>query len=130
MTSIFSKIIAGEIPCYKIYENDHVFAFLDINPFEKGHLLIVPKIEIDKFNEVPEPYYTQVFLAGKKLSNAMEKGLGVDRVAMAVVGTDVPHFHLHLVPVVNGNPLQNEPGSAEKEEMKEIQKDIITALNT
>ncbi len=129
MSTLFSKIITGEIPSYKIYENDLVFAFLDIEPLEKGHILIVPKIEIDKFNDVPEPYYSAVFLTAKKIVKAMEKALDIKRVATAIVGIDVPHFHYHLVPIINGNPLTNSPKKFSDEEMKLTAEKIAEELN-
>jgi histidine triad (HIT) family protein len=97
-SSVFSRIIAGEIPSYKVYEDEHTFAFLDINPLRPGHVLVVPKTEVDHFFEVPEPYYSAVFATAKKLSPAIREAVGGARVALVVAGFDVPHFHLHLVP--------------------------------
>ncbi len=120
MSTIFSKIIKGEIPSHKIYENEYVFAFLDIQPLEKGHTLIVPKIEVDKFNDVPEPYYSAVFVAAKKIANAIEKSLDAKRIVTKVIGTDVPHFHYHLMPLITKNPSGNKPIAIEPEEMEQI----------
>ena len=99
MPSIFTKIIQGEIPCYKIYEDDKTFAFLDIHPESKGHVLVIPKNEVDKIYELPDPDedYQALMATVKKLSQHMEKQLGA-RTLWKVVGTDVPHAHVHLMP--------------------------------
>ena len=97
MASIFSKIIGGEIPSYKIYEDDKTYAFLDINPETKGHTLVVPKLEVDKIYELPDEDYEALMHTVKKLSVHMEKVLGA-RTLWKVIGTDVPHAHVHLLP--------------------------------
>lgn len=97
MPSIFTKIINSEIPCYKIYEDDKTFAFLDINPETKGHTLVVPKNEVDKIYELPDEDYQALMATIKKLSAHMEKVLGA-RTLWKVIGTDVPHAHVHLLP--------------------------------
>lgn len=97
MPSIFTKIINAEIPCYKIYEDDKTFAFLDINPETKGHTLVVPKLEVDKIYELPDEDYQALMATAKKLSQNMEKQLG-QRTLWKVIGTDVPHAHIHLLP--------------------------------
>ena len=94
MSSIFTKIINGEIPCYKIYEDDKTFAFLDIHPETKGHTLVIPKVEVDKIYELPDEDYHALMDTAKKLSQHLEKQLGV-RTLWKVVGTDVPHAHIH-----------------------------------
>lgn len=123
MSSIFSKIIAGEIPCYKIYEDDKTFAFLDIHPETMGHTLVVPKNEVDKIYELEDEDYQALMDTVKKLSRHIEKNLGA-RVIWKVVGTDVPHAHVHLMPLDEnwqyGKTL--EPTEAE---FKEIQSKII-----
>lgn len=98
MASIFSKIIAGEIPCYKIYEDEKTFAFLDIHPETKGHTLVVPKVEVDKVYELADADYVALMEAVRRLSLHMEKVLG-KRILWKVVGTDVPHAHVHLMPL-------------------------------
>ncbi len=98
MATIFTKIINGEIPCYKIYEDEYTFAFLDIYPVQPGHILIVPKIEVDYFVDVPEPYYSAVFQSAKKISSALQKATWCVRVATMILGYEVPHFHYHLIP--------------------------------
>ena len=97
MPSIFTKIINGEIPCYKIYEDDKTFAFLDINPETKGHTLVIPKNEVDKIYELPDGDYEALMSTVKKLSKHLEKKLGA-RTLWKVIGTDVPHAHVHLLP--------------------------------
>ncbi len=97
MPSVFTKIINGEIPCYKIYEDEKTFAFLDINPETKGHTLVVPKNEVDKIYELPDEDYRALMDTVKKLSANMEKVLGT-RTLWKVIGTDVPHAHVHLLP--------------------------------
>jgi histidine triad (HIT) family protein len=98
MSSIFTKIINGEIPCYKIYEDDKTFAFLDINPETKGHTLVVPKTEVDKIYDLTDEDYEALMHTVKKLSKHMEQVLGA-RILWKVVGTDVPHAHVHLEPL-------------------------------
>ncbi|MBQ6414403.1 HIT domain-containing protein [Candidatus Saccharibacteria bacterium] len=98
MSSIFAQIIAGDIPCYKIYEDDKTFAFLDIHPETKGHTLVVPKVEVDKIYDLSEEDFHALMETVKKLSQHMEKQLGA-RVIWKVVGTDVPHAHVHLMPI-------------------------------
>ena len=97
MSSIFTKIINGDIPCYKIYEDAKTIAFLDIHPETRGHTLVVPKAEVDKIYDLPEEDYLALMQTVKKLSQHMEKVLGT-RTLWKVVGTDVPHAHVHLEP--------------------------------
>lgn len=95
MATVFSKIIAGEIPCYKIYEDDKTFAFLDNNPVGYGHTLVIPKIEVDKLYDLPDDYLVAVARTVQKVAKNMERVLG-QRVLMKVMGLDVPHAHVHL----------------------------------
>lgn len=103
--TIFSKIIAGEIPSYKIAENDKFFAFLDIFPLREGHTLIVPKLEVDNFFDVPDDYLTEMLLFAKPIAKAIEKAFDCDRCGLSVVGLEVPHAHLHLVPIDSADDL-------------------------
>ena len=96
--SVFTKIINGEIPCYKIYEDDKTFAFLDIHPETKGHTLVIPKHQVDKIYDLDDDDYTALMRTVKKLSKHMEEQLGT-RILWKVVGTDVPHAHVHLMPL-------------------------------
>ena len=97
MASIFSKIVAGEIPCYKVYEDDKTMAFLDINPESKGHTLVIPKVEVDKIYELSDEDYQALWATVKKVAARMEEVSG-RRTLMKVIGTDVPHAHVHLMP--------------------------------
>lgn len=97
MSSIFSQIINGDIPCYKVYEDTKTMAFLDINPETRGHVLVVPKLEVDKIYDLPDADFQALMSTVKKLSTHMEKILG-KRVLWKVIGTDVPHAHVHLLP--------------------------------
>ena len=97
MASIFSKIIEGEIPAYKIYEDEKTFAFLDINPEVRGHVLVVPKVEVDKIYELSDEDWVALWASVKKIAQHMEDVTG-RRTLMKVVGTDVPHAHVHLTP--------------------------------
>ena len=97
MASIFSKIVAGEIPCYKVYEDEKTLAFLDINPESKGHTLVIPKVEVDKVYELSDEDYHALWATVKKVAERMEEVSG-RRTLMKVIGTDVPHAHVHLMP--------------------------------
>ena len=97
MASIFSKIVAGEIPCYKVYEDEKTLAFLDINPESKGHTLVIPKVEVDKIYELSDEDYHALWATVKKVAARMEDVSG-RRTLMKVIGTDVPHAHVHLMP--------------------------------
>jgi histidine triad (HIT) family protein len=99
MSSIFSKIINGEIPSYKVAENDDFFAFLDINPNAKGHTLVVPKKEVDKLFDLDEETYKNLMLFSRRLALALEKSIACKRVGMSVIGLEVPHVHVHLIPL-------------------------------
>lgn len=98
MSSVFTKIIQGEIPCYKIYEDDKTMAFLDIAPEAEGHTLVVPKVEVDKVYDLPDEDYQAVMVTVKKLAKHMEDVLG-ERMQIKIVGIDVPHAHVHILPV-------------------------------
>ena len=97
--SVFTKIISGEIPCYKIFENEKFFSFLDIFPLVKGHVLVVPKIEVDKFFELPEDYLSEMLLFAKPIANSIEKSFNCKRCGISVIGLEVPHAHMHLLPI-------------------------------
>ena len=99
MPSIFTKIINGEIPCYKIAEDENFIAFLDVNPNAKGHTLCVPKQEIDKIFDIKDDLYIGLMQFSKKIAIALEKTVSCKRIGMAVVGLEVPHAHVHLIPL-------------------------------
>ncbi len=96
--SVFTKIIKGDIPSYKIYEDDQVLAFLDIHPIQPGHILVVPKVQIDHLWDLPDDVYQAVWRVCKQLAAHLQSRLGVKRVGVQVLGLDVPHAHVHLVP--------------------------------
>ena len=97
--TIFSKIIAGQIPSFKIAEDDYFFAFLDIAPLREGHTLVIPKIETDKFFDVPDDYLARILVFSKPIAHAIEKAFDCNRCGLTVIGLEVPHAHLHLVPI-------------------------------
>ncbi|SEF74464.1 HIT family protein [Flavobacterium urumqiense] len=99
MSSIFTKIIKGEIPSYKIAEDDNFLAFLDVNPNAKGHTLCVPKLEIDKIFDIEDELYIGLMQFSKKIAIALKKSVPCKRIGMAVVGLEVPHAHIHLIPL-------------------------------
>lgn len=99
MASIFSKIVQGDIPSYKITEDEHYYAFLDINPLAKGHTLVIPKQETDNVFDLDEATYKGLWLFAKKVAKAIDASMPCERVGIAVVGLEVPHAHIHLVPI-------------------------------
>lgn len=129
--TIFSKIIAGEIPSYKIAENDKFYAFLDIFPLQKGHTLIVPKIEIDKIFDVPNEYLADALTFAKPIAKAIENAFACNRVSLVTVGLEVPHAHIHLIPINEPNDINfaNKKLELTKEEFVEIQQKIIDLIH-
>ena len=101
MATIFSRIIAGEIPCYKVAENEKFFAFLDINPLVKGHTLVVPKQEVDYIFDLSDEDLAAMHVFAKKIACAIEKAFPCKKVGQAVIGLEVPHAHIHLIPIQN-----------------------------
>jgi len=99
MASIFSKIVSGEIPCYKIAENDKFFAFLDINPLTMGHTLVIPKKEIDYLYDLDDQDIADINIFAKKIAGAIKKAVPCKRIGSAVIGLEVPHAHIHLIPI-------------------------------
>ncbi len=130
--TIFSKIIAGEIPSYKIAENEMFFAFLDIFPLAEGHTLIVPKMEVDLFFDVPDQYLSQILVFAKPIAKAMEMAFTCNRVGLSVIGLEVPHAHLHLVPINNSDDLNFTRPKLKftDEQMKSAQQKIMTFFKT
>jgi histidine triad (HIT) family protein len=127
--SIFSRIIAGDIPSYKIYEDDMVYAFLDIHPHTRGHTLVVPKIEIDYFADVPTEYITAMILASQIISKALDQATGCKRTQLVIAGRDVPHTHIHLIPSDSINDIRtNDTITLSDDEIKEIQEKIVSFL--
>ncbi|TXB63090.1 HIT family protein [Phaeodactylibacter luteus] len=118
MPTIFSKIIAGEIPCYKVAEDEHYFAFLDIRPLAKGHTLVVPKTEVDYLFDVSDDLLAGMLPFSKRVARALEQAVTCKRVGLMVIGLEVPHAHIHLVPFTHESEISItrkplELGSAE-----------------
>lgn len=129
MSSIFTKIINGEIPCYKIAEDDNFFAFLDINPNAKGHTLCVPKKEIDKLFDLDDATYVGLMQFSKKIAAALKKTVPCDRIGMTVIGLEVPHAHVHLIPLNEMREMTfKHKVSLTKEEFETLAKEIQANL--
>ena len=128
--TIFSKIIAGEIPSYKIAESDLFYAFLDIFPLQKGHTLIVPKIEIDKVFDLPSNYLAEMLVFAQPIAKAIENSFPCNRVSMLTVGLEMPHAHLHLIPINEAKDIgfASPKLSFTKEEFQAIQATIVSAI--
>jgi len=128
--TLFSKIINGDIPSYKIAESEKFYAFLDIFPLQKGHTLIVPKIEVDKLFEIPDTYLSELLVFAKPIAAAIEKSFPCNRVGMVTVGLEVPHAHLHLIPINAAADMEfSQPKlSLSTEEFKAIQALIQSKL--
>ena len=122
MATIFSKIIAGDIPCYKVAENDDYFAFLDINPLAKGHTLVVPKCETDYIFDLDDETLGGMVVFAKQIAAKIEKITGCKKVAMVVLGLEVPHAHIHLIPMNTENDVdfRKEKLKLTPEEFSEI----------
>ena len=129
MATIFSRIINGEIPCYKIAENDRFFAFLDINPLMEGHTLVVPKHETDYILNIEDDELGQMMVFAKQVAKKIEKAIPCKRIAVAVIGLEVPHAHIHLVPITKEGDLdfKKEHLKLSQEEFLDIQKRITQA---
>ncbi len=129
MSSIFTKIIKGEIPCYKIAEDDNFIAFLDVNPNAKGHTLCVPKQEIDKIFELEEEMYLELMKFSKKIAIALEKTVPCKRIGIAVIGLEVPHAHVHLIPLNEMDEMRfKNKVSMTEEEFEALAKNIQANL--
>ena len=128
--TIFSKIIRGEIPSYKIKEDEKFFAFLDIMPLREGHVLVVPKIEEDKFFDLDDDYLSQLLVFAKPIARAIEKSFPCNRCGLSVIGLEVPHAHLHLIPINAANDLNfNQPKlKVTESQLKDAQQKILSQL--
>jgi histidine triad (HIT) family protein len=131
MASIFTKIINGEIPCYKIAEDNNFFAFLDINPLTKGHTLVIPKKEVDYLFDLDDNTLKDIMVFAKKIAKAIQKCMPCQRIGVAVLGLEVPHAHIHLVPLQTEADINfaNPKLKLNGEEMNDIAKKIRTELN-
>lgn len=128
--TIFSAIISGRIPSFKIAENEKFFSFLDISPMAVGHTLVIPKKEIDNFFDMPDDYLKEILLFAKPIAKAIEKSFPCKRCGMSVVGLEVPHAHLHLIPINNADDLNftRKKLTLTKEELKAAQEKILRHL--
>lgn len=128
--TIFAKIIAGEIPSYKIAENDRFFAFLDIFPLVEGHVLVIPKTETNRFFDLSDDYLSEMLLFAKPIAKAIENVFPCNRCGISVVGLEVPHAHLHLVPINSADDLNFTRGKFKMtpEELSQTQQKILAAL--
>ena len=125
MSSIFTKIVNGEIPCYKITEDDKFLAFLDVNPNAKGHTLCIPKQEINKIFDMEEELYLGLMKFSRKVAKALEKTIPCKRIGVAVVGLEVPHAHVHLIPLLDMDDMRFQRKiSLTTEEFEELAKAI------
>ena len=130
MATIFSRIVKGEIPCYKIAENDEFFAFLDINPVAKGHTLVIPKREVDYIFALDDNEIGEMMVFAKKVAQAIEKAVPCKRIGVAVIGLEVPHAHIHLIPITQEGDMdfKKEHVHLSEEEFLDIQKRIVEQL--
>lgn len=126
MASIFSKIVAGEIPCYKIAENDRFFAFLDINPLKKGHTLVIPKKEVDYIFDLNPQELGDIHIFAQQIAQAIKQAIPCQRIGVAVLGLEVPHAHIHLVPIENEKDMlfSNPKLKLQPEEFEQIAEKI------
>ena len=130
MATIFTRIINGEIPCYKVYEDEKYFAFLDINPLKKGHTLVIPKVEDDYIFNLDDETYAGLCLVAKKIAKALKESIKCQRVGVTVMGMEVPHVHIHLVPMDKEKDMlfSNPKLELSADEMKSIAEDIAKRI--
>lgn len=129
MSSIFTKIVKGEIPCYKIAEDENYLAFLDVNPNAKGHTLCIPKQEINKIFDMEEEHYLGLMKFSRTVAKAIEKSVECKRIGVAVVGLEVPHVHVHLIPLQDMDDMRfQRKTSLSPEEFQELAEQITSNL--
>jgi histidine triad (HIT) family protein len=128
--TIFNKIIKGEIPSFKIDENEKFYAFLDINPLAEGHTLVIPKLEVDKFLDMPDEYLKEILLFARPIAAAIERSFPCNRCGLSVVGLEIPHAHMHLIPINNMDDINftRKKLSPTQEELKIAQEKILGAM--
>lgn len=127
MASIFTKIVQGEIPCYKIHESEKFLAFLDIMPLVKGHTLVIPKVEIDYIFDIDDELLAEMMVFSKEVAAKLKKAIPCARIGVSVIGLEVPHAHIHLIPInaMNDMNFANEKLKLSSEELVSIQNSII-----
>ncbi|MEO6455454.1 MAG: HIT family protein [Ginsengibacter sp.] len=128
--TLFSKIIIGEIPSYKIAENEMFFAFLDVYPLVKGHTLVIPKLEVDNLFDIPDNYLAEMLLFARPIAKAIEKAFDCNRCGISVIGLEVPHAHMHLIPINTADDLNFTRSKLKlsPEEMEQSARQIIKYL--
>lgn len=131
MASIFSKIVAGDIPCYKIAENERYLAFLDISPLKKGHTLVIPKKEVDYLFDLDKDTYAGLMDFAREVAEGIKKAIPCKRIGLCVIGLEVPHAHIHLIPINSENDMnfRNEKLTLSREEFEALAATIRTALS-
>ncbi len=131
MASIFSKIVAGDIPCYKIAENERYLAFLDISPLKKGHTLVIPKKEVDYLFDLDKDTYAGLMDFAREVAEGIKKAIPCKRIGLCVIGLEVPHAHIHLIPINSENDMnfRNEKLTLSREEFETLAATIRTALS-
>ena len=127
MSTIFSKIITGEIPCYKIAENEHFLAFLDINPLVIGHVLIIPKVQVDYLFDLEDSILSDMLLFSKSVSKKIKNAIPCKKIGVSVIGLEVPHAHIHLIPInsINDMNFSNQKLTLNSSELESIANQII-----
>ena len=130
MSTLFTKIINGEISCYKVAETDKFLAFLDVNPNAKGHTLCIPKVEVDKIFDLDDATFLELMLFSKKVASILEKAVSCKRIGMAVIGLEVPHAHVHLIPIDRMSDMDfgNNKLEPTQQELSEVALKILDAL--
>lgn len=130
MSTVFTKIVKGEIPSYKIYEDNQFYAFLDINPLTKGHTLVIPKMEVDYLFDLEDELLSEMIVVAKKIAKAIEKSITCNRVGLMVIGLEVPHAHIHLIPILQEGDmnLSNERIDLSNKQFEDIAKKISSFL--
>jgi histidine triad (HIT) family protein len=129
--TLFSKIIAGEIPSYKIAENDRFYAFLDVFPLREGHTLVIPKTEVDNLFDLPGEYLSEMLVFAQPIAKAIERSFKCNRCGISVIGLEIPHAHMHLIPINSSNDLNftQHKGKASDSDLQKVQNKILEALN-
>jgi histidine triad (HIT) family protein len=128
--TVFSKIIAGEIPSYKIAENDRFYAFLDVFPLREGHTLVIPKMEVDNLFDLPSEYLAEMLVFAQPIAKAIEQSFKCNRCGISVIGLEIPHAHMHLMPINSSNDLNftQHKGRASDADLQKVQNKILQAL--
>ena len=128
--TVFSKIIAGEIPSYKIAENDRFYAFLDVFPLREGHTLVIPKMEVDNLFDLPSAYLAEMLVFAQPIAKAIEQSFKCNRCGISVIGLEIPHAHMHLIPINSSNDLNftQHKGRASDANLQKVQNKILQAL--